>query len=801
MKLKALIALLAAAAAISCAGSSSSTSQTGKYAGGSDANTCVPPDKLADEAAAKTFSGAVDQEGASVLFNGRRIWPSGESINLNFVFPWGLALSKDGKTAYVSGAKKGFAAVNLETKEITRLNLGSVSVGMAVSGDGKTLYVGGGGTGKIHVLDIAEGAFASKGEIDLCEGYIAGLALTSDDKLLYAVDAVGSRVFVVELEKPLAQDCGSRTTIKAGYYPYYIAVHSDNKKAYVSNMSGNTVSVLDLEAKKETKQIKVGKNPEGMAFSPDYSKLYVANSDSSTVSVIDLASNAVVNSIQIDPNADTQDLKTMYPQALLMDFSNSRLYVACARMNAVYIVDTLNASYPVIGKIATGAYPNALAMKEGSGRLISADGQGKGSVANGELSSHQPEQATMGTLTVITLPVNDSEMAAMTKRADDNINRPLTFFGDNSCERLIPLEQNPIKHVVLVVKENKTYDEVYGDLKCKGNAYGDGDPNLALFGEKITPNQHALACEFVVFDNFYSDAEASIQGHMWTTQADCNDYVNKTYMDQLPLPGIEPTTKSETGTIFDHLRAHNISYRNYGEVVNFFPEAIGGERDDIDQKYTFFNLNVPDEYKAKEVIREIQNGIFPSFLYVGLPNDHTNGGKAGSPHPECFVADNDYGLALLVDYISHSEYWDSTIIFVVEDDPQSAAGDHIDAHRSGALAISPWVKRGYLSSVHYSYPSVYRTIEMLLGIPSMNRNTATAAPMYDIFTTTPNKTPYSAIKPDVKWRLNPEGTEEAKMSEKYDFSEVDGHPGLGEIIWRIMRPGMERPPYSKRIDD
>ena len=396
-------------------------------------------------------------------------------------------------------------------------------------------------------------------------------------------------------------------------------------------------------------------------------------------------------------------------------------------------------------------------------------------------------------------------LQTMTTRVNENNSRASRFYND-TCKQLFTDTGKedftpPIKHVVLIQKENKTYDEVLGDLQRDNKPYGNGDPELCLFGEQFTPNVHELARQFVNFDNYYANADESTQGHMWMTQADCNDLMNKYRFDRLPIVGVDPATRSETGSIFDLCYNNNVTFRNYGQVANFGFESLNKYREFMNVKYPYYNMSVKDVDKAKEFIREMKNGIFPEFVYLMLPNDHTFGGSSDKPTPQTMVADNDHAVGMVVDAISKSEYWESTIIFILEDDPQSAAGDHVDAHRSILVVVSPWVKRGYLSSVLYSIPSVYRTIEMLLGLPHLNGNTAMAAPMYDIFTTEPDFSSYDHIVPNVLPAMNPKGTEAAKSSEKYDWNEVDGHKGLGDIIWSIMRPGQERPSHAKIITD
>ncbi|MBM4319444.1 MAG: hypothetical protein FJ125_05645, partial [Deltaproteobacteria bacterium] len=403
-----------------------------------------------------------------------------------------------------------------------------------------------------------------------------------------------------------------------------------------------------------------------------------------------------------------------------------------------------------------------------------------------------------GLLQVVTLPSTPEELAVATEQAWSNNTRPTRFYP-TACASPFPHQgKMPLEHVVLIVRENKTYDMVLGDLEGTN-----GDPALTLFGEEITPNLHALARAFANLDNFHSDPENSLEGHLWTTQADCSDFVEKLNQTQLPLAGYEPAAIAGGGTIFEHLLRHGISFRNYGEVTSFAPELLGRFRDFIDPKYPFYNMDVRDVDKAREVIREWSLDIFPRFIYIGLPNDHTFGTRPGKPTPESMVADNDRATGMLVEWIAHSPYWEKTIIFIIEDDPQSWRGDHVDAHRSICVVVSPWVKRGHVSSVHYNIPSIYRTIGMILGFPPLNKNDALAAPMYDIFRTVeegPDRTPFVALPLAVPAAENAADAPMARESMALPFDGVDGVPGLGYILWRARKGDIDPPAYGKGID-
>ncbi|HDH96914.1 MAG TPA: hypothetical protein ENF73_04200 [Proteobacteria bacterium] len=380
----------------------------------------------------------------------------------------------------------------------------------------------------------------------------------------------------------------------------------------------------------------------------------------------------------------------------------------------------------------------------------------------------------------------------------ENEKRATRFYEQlaSGCIFPVPFERGEpskvIKHVVYIMKENKTFDQILGDLE--GDV--ETDPDLVIFGEDITPNAHALARQFTLCDNFYSKAEVSVQGHMWGTAANCNDYVEKTFLHRKrpPAAGVEHAAKPEFGFIFHHLYRNNIPFRVYGQIV-----GIAGDLDIfapfIDFKYGFWNLSVPDVVKAQEFIRELNAGIFPNFVYILLPNDHTEGSKPGAPTPRYMVADNDAALGMIVEAISKSPYWKETAIFVTEDDPQSGA-DHIDAHRTLMLVISPWAKRGYVSHVLYSMDSMWMTIELILGVGPMSKYDRYTAPMYDCFTTKPDFSTYKAIPNPLPYEENTGKEPFAEYCAGLDFDAPDQVPNMGEILWAIYRPGE---PFPKEM--
>ena len=376
-----------------------------------------------------------------------------------------------------------------------------------------------------------------------------------------------------------------------------------------------------------------------------------------------------------------------------------------------------------------------------------------------------------------------------------------------------------IKHVVYIIKENKTYDVLLGDLVGdEGDEWH--EPGLAYFGEdetiavhdagfppetryNITPNHHQLARTWVDLPNFYDNSVKSTEGHMWLTAGWLNDFGEKFSLiwqvrgeRVFMLPNIDPVSLPSSGSIVQHLLEHDRSVRVYGEFVGTANEMFGRGFDYISHEYLPGITDTDDTVKIQAFRKEFERGILRDFTFIWIPNDHTFGMDNGRPHPAYMVSDNDEALGELVQMISNSEYWKETVIFVFQDDPQNTP-DHIDTHRSICLVAGPWVKRGYRSLMHYDMASIHRTMMQILGVPPISRYEALAQPMYDIFTSEPDFTPYNLVPQDEKlaqrqlW-INGRDTVLARQSEKLDFTFVDDQGGLGRILWRAM-VGDERP--------
>lgn len=789
-----------------------------------EASSAAACDLGAPDPAALLPSGYDGAKQSAILPNGQLITPAGKTVQVESPQLCGVVFAPDGKKAYAVSCQDSSFLYVFDLGGETPLLLASLPIkaghGLALSRDGKTLYVPGGATEQVHLVDVSGETPVITGEL-LAKGYIEAVALNPDESTLIAVGSGHSAIYNFILG-----DTGATPVAPAelaiGYMPYEAVFSKDGGTLYVSNMAAGTVAVVEMKGFSKTAVIPVGKNPEGLALVEDGAFLVVANSDSDTLSVINTATNAVTQTIEIE--TVNPGLRAWTPNAVAAhpDPSKHLAYVASANHNAVEVLDT--EKFALIGALPTAWYPVALALDASGDHMAVANAKGFGLP-----TSKITQSGLLGVFQYLPMPANQAELDTQSRIVKSNTERPLGFYPDSTCKNQVPLptgenEAPLIEHVILVIKENKTYDEVLGDLPNAPGGFKWHDPELALYGEytdannkKIqnTPNAHALATTWVDFVNYYANAEQSIQGHLWTSEVQSNDYTEKNYTNRLVLPGVDPVSMGENRSVFWHLFNHNVSFRVYGEAVNFALNEMELWRDKIDTKYPYWTLGVSDVVKARRVIHEwdmakaayergdmaAYNTLFPRFIYIGLPNDHTQGGKAKAMTPRAFLADNDHAFGLLVDWVTHSPFYEKTIIFIIEDDPQSAVGDHIDAHRSLCYAISPYIKRGYQSTVHYSIPSLYRTIELILGLPPINKNTAYANPMADIFTAAKDITPYTAIKPEVPYETNPENTEAARASAKYDWTVVDGHEGLGDIVYKMLRPGVPRPANAKRIDD
>ena len=727
-------------------------------------------------------------------------------------------------------------------------------LGLAWDAAGKRLYSAGAAENTVHVFDYAAGALKQgtplvvappalrlpPGTTDMVgTGFVGGIATAADGRTLYAVHVFGRAISAIDLASGAV-----RTTVTLPAEPYTVVPAADARRVFVSLWGGARILALDAATLAAVGEVAVGGHPNAMVLSKDGQRLFVACANTNKVWVIDTATMTAREQIGVSPFPEAPPGTT--PNALAVSPDGETLAVANADNNTVAMIDIEQPGRSEVeGFIPTGWYPTGVLFDETGKRLFVLSGKGLIGQANPRGPAAVSPTATgqyaggllQGTVSVIDVP-DATQLAAHTARVIE-----LSAYTD--AKKLTPAgapaaspiprrvgDPSPIKHVFYVIRENRTYDQILGDLE-----QGNGDPTLAIFGEEVTPNAHALAREFVLFDNFYVDAEVSYDGHAFSTGAYATDVVEKLwptnygqrggvylseggYGDRNPYGNLSAPSD---GYIWDFATRAGVSVRSYGEFADWagtnpdgtrgVKASVPGLEGKVHPTYPPYDLSVPDARRIDVWLEEFRrfeaNGELPRLNIIRLGNDHTYGTRPGMPTPRSMVAENDVALGRLVEAISRSRFWNESAIFVLEDDAQNGP-DHVDSHRSPAFVISPFTKRGAVDSTLYTTSGMLRTMELILGLPPMSQYDAAAAPMYNAFQTTPVATAYTALPArvplDEKNAANAWG---AEASLAMNFTEADMTPEyeLNEILWKSVRgadspmPPPVRAGFIKVIDD
>jgi len=757
--------------------------------------------------------------------------------------PYNVVSSPDGKTLVVSNngqSTQSLMVIDRASGHIVQTipyeGNEALYIGLTFSPDGKQLYASAGGNNKIRVYDVNGQTFTEDAAIPIplpqspngkpVNLYAGGLTISANGKTLYVADNLGDSMTVIDL--PTRE---VTATVPVGHNPYTVVLSNDGKTAYVSNWGEESVSVIDLSVPTlaQGPAISVGTHPNAMALNPTNNELYVANADSDNVSVIDTRTKQVIRTIDLSPYPGAKEGSS--PNALTVSPDGKLLYVANATNNDVAVVQLGDATTldRVKGLIPTAWYPTGVVLSPDGKELdvINAKGLGAGPNPNGAIPYRNPEQAPnqyVGSMIQGTLSQIDVSNPDMLQQYTQQVIKNNGFDEGNKVrvagipqENVIPLrpgDPSPIKHVIYVIKENRTFDQVLGSL-----GQGNGDPSLNLFGDESAPNQRQLAQQFVTLDNFYADAEVSADGWNWSTGALANTYVQKNwpanYADGnrnrpydfeggnlATSPGKDP----QDAFIWNKLSDAGIDYRNYGFRVFGGQVATTEPRlaTNTDLNFAGFDLTKPDSSpelfatpqnpnpatRIDEWLKEFNqyetNGTLPTVEFVRLPSDHTAGTRIGAPTPRAYMADNDLALGKLVDAVSHSADWKDTAIFVLEDDAQDGP-DHVDAHRTITQVISPYTQTGKVDSTFYSTVSMLRTMELIVGLGPMSQYDAAATPMLNSFTNQPDFTPYTAIKPTQNLaEKNPVGSPLGDKS--VDWSVEDQNEAIENLmIWKSVK--------------
>jgi len=750
---------------------------------------------------------------------------------------------------------------------------GQVSyTGLAVSPDGTRVYLSN-VRGSIKVFDVdRSGKVAGLFSISLPaasaperkEEIPAGLAISPDGKRLYVALNLSNRLLELDVT-----DGKALRIWDVGVAPYGVVLAGN--KVYVSNWGGRrpeaqsltgpagqgtrvrvdpvrhiasegSVSVIDLTGA-PTREILTGLHASALALSPSGRHLVVGNTGSDTLSVLDTRTDEIIETIWA--RQKPSDLFGAQPNSLAFDPAGRKLFVANGTQNAVAVFDFKPGKSELCGLIPVGWFPGAMVYDATHKQVCIANIKGLGNRKGMDKASggtgfntHQYH----GTLSLVPVPTS-RELARMTTVALHNMRYGLLQAASLPARpgqppRPVPErvgEPSVFKHVIYIIKENRTYDQVLGDM-----AAGNGDPSLCIFGERVTPNQHKLAREFVLLDNTYCSGILSADGHQWSDSAIVTDYLERSfagfprsYPDGMEDSDVDALSYSPAGFLWDNAIARGKTLRDYGEFAitekrwkdpakktkltfrehyhdftNAADEILIYSRPGIESLRPYlatntvgWDMNIPDVFRARKFIEELKEfesrGEFPQLTIICLPNDHTSGTKAGSPTPAAQVADNDLALGQIVEAVSRSKFWRETCFFVIEDDPQNG-WDHVSGYRTTAYVASPYTKRGAVVNTQYNQTSLIRTMELMLGLPPMNQLDATATPMTDCFTNTPDFAPFSAVPNNVPLdEMNPDPKKisdatlrkHALISARLPFDEMDKCPEdtLNRILWTAMK--------------
>ncbi len=782
------------------------------------------------------------RSGSVLLPNGWSLRPAGRQTPLGD-FPITLAEHPSAPVLAVLHAGYGeHEVVTLDAKSsrvIGRVSVPETYGGLAWSADGSRLFVGGGFDEVVYSFEheagflskrstlplhgpIASGAGeridplprAQRG-VDQPQGAVAGLVPTRDGASLWVADAFAHDVVRLDLKsgKPTVE-----VKLAAGSYPYGVVLDEARNRLYVSLWGRAEVAVIDTAKGEVVATWKAEEHPNEMLLAKEGKILYVANANRNTVSVFDAEAGRPLATIgtAIHPKAPSGST----PNALSLSPDESILFVANANTNDVAVINVADpARSTPLGFIPAGWYPTSVRVSRDGKSLWIVNGKGTSSKANREGPTPGVASPSVreyiagllrGTLSTLAMP-EPKQMAAYTKTVYECC--PLAEAGPafasgpqapdgNPIPKRVG-EPSPIKYCIYIIKENRTYDQIFGDMP-----EGNGEPKLCLFPEEVTPNHHALAREFVLLDNFYVDGEVSADGHEWTMGAYATDFVERTWPlsyrgdRRVPYPaeGKFAMATPAGGYLWDKAKEKGVSYRSYGEFVENGPtpdapattkyETLQGHFDPL---YRSYDLNYVDVKRAERFLTELKQfeaqGEMPQLIVMRLPNDHTAGTRPGVPTVRAMVADNDLALGMVVEGLSQSKFWSQTAIFVVEDDAQNGP-DHVDAHRTVALAISPYIKKKSVDSTMYSTSSMLRTMELILGLDPMSQFDAAARPMWASFTAEPDLAPY-ACRP-ARIDLNEKNAPNAvgvEASLKLDLDKEDQADDLvfNEIIWKAVR--------------
>ena len=759
------------------------------------------------------------------LPNGWKLTPVGKLLKLGDL-PLNIALSPSKKLAAITNNGQSDQSIQLVDVEreiiLDSIIIGKSWLGLTFSADGKYLYASGGNDNIIIRYIISNNKLAVYDSIRIGKAWpvrisIAGIALDDAKNRLYAVTKENNSLYVIDTQskKVLSQH-------PIGGEGYTCLLSPDHKVLYISCWGGSKIILFDTNLEKITGSVAVGSHPNDLCLTRNGQYLFVANADDNSVSVIDTRKMSVIETLN----------SALYPDALSGSTTNSvalssdekTLYIANADNNCLAVFDiSVAGSGKSKGFIPTAWYPtcvrvakNKILVSNGKGLTSKPNPYGPNPLRKGEEVVYQAggkEQKIKvqyiggffrGTLEIFSTP-DQKQMALYSKAVYNNTPyiKEKELISEGMAGNPVPQkigDPSPIKYIFYIIKENRTYDQVLGDIK-----EGNGDPGLVLFGENITPNQHAIAREFVLLDNFYVNGEVSADGHNWTMGAYATDFLEKTWPTSYggrggtyPGEGKREIANNKNGFLWDACQRSGVSYRSYGEFIENNKPSVPILKNHFCKPYPEWGLSVRDTVRFSRWKHDFDSllaiGALPQLNTIRMGNNHTEGLSLKKPTPFAHVADNDLAVGLFLDHLSHSPVWKESLVLIIEDDAQNGP-DHVDAHRTTAFLAGGYVKKGYVDHTAYTTTSFLRTIELILGVSPMSQYDASAVPVWRSINNTPDHPAFNARPSNIDLNLkNLLVSEWQKKSEKFDFTKEDNvnDADFNEVIWRAVK-GLDSP--------
>jgi len=763
------------------------------------------------------------------LPNGWSLTPVGKSLQLGDL-PLNIAVSPSKK--YLAVTNNGQSTQSLQLIDVKSEKVRSTVVipkswyGLKFSADEKFLYASGGNDNWILKYAVQNNRLLLKDSIKLGDPWpnkISPTGIDIDDarNLLYVVTQENDSLYVIDLR--------TKKTIRGKQLAgegYACVLSPDKKLLYISCWGCDRVYIYNTQVGEFSGEISVGDNPNEICLSKNGTYLFVANANDNSVSIINTGQRKVIETLNAALYPSSPSGSTSNGVSLSED--EKTLYIANADNNCLAVFDVSSpGNSKSKGFIPTGWYPTN--VKVIGSKIYVANGKGFSSMANpfgpnpvrreGDVVWHGSDTSMSeqyigglfkGKLSIINTP-SEKQLSIYSQTVYNNTpyskQRESTSKGEPGNP--IPMkvgDKSPIKYVFYIIKENRTYDQVLGDLKI-----GNGDASLVLFGEKTTPNQHKLAREFVLLDNFYCDGEVSADGHNWSMGGYATDYLEKhwptSYGDRggnYDAEGTREIANNKNGFIWDHCNRNKVSYRTYGEFADDYKANIPVLEHHFCPYYTSWDQRVRDTTRFYQWRREFDSllaaNAVPQFNSLRFINDHTEGLAHDRPTPFSHVADNDWAVGLFIEHLSKSKIWKESAVFIVEDDAQNGP-DHVDAHRTTAYVAGGFVKRGYVDHTMYATSSILRTIELILGMPPMTQYDAAAEPMWRCFSSTLNLNPFTSVPAQIDITLrNTAMNEWQRRSEKFNFTKEDAVPDMefNLVLWHGIKGDDVPLPAPKR---